>query len=579
MNQSTSGVLHPPHPVNGGKGVLSLFFGAAILPPLHALLLVPIDHQPWSEMAALMWIGAVLWVIPFMLLLGLFGGSSMISAILGSSGTATRNIRTFFMGFLLVAPPLWTSFMTWAGVEWRYAPVVSVVISFALIPFLGKIPGRSPKLAGTLRSVGWIGFFACLFSVWNGPINNHIKYGQFGPPLVAAEQSGSVTPVSIASPDVFLISIDTLRADAILGGKMGADTPFLDQLRAEGTWAEFAWSSSNRTVPGHGGMLTGRGSLEHGIYLNNTRLDESLPRLSVKFQEGGYRTMGVVSNPLMRTLTGFEYGFDQFDDALVRENARIHVFLNTTRKKTMLGLMMPWSYYRRVIMFGMFALPKRDEPPVEELSLGGLVTKRSIDLMDEAYAEDQATFFFLHYMDPHEPYVAPEGYHGSRPGDDPIPRYLEEVDFIDDCIERVVTHARQSGRPFVLLFTSDHGEHLGEHGYWGHANTLYNQNLHVPFIVYGDGVPKGVKIDDVGLEDVAPTLLARAGLAAEGMYGRNVLDPNVEPNGVYFARDDKYYSAVVGDYKWISPVGWKDGKGRWTASGSVGRRTQPKAIR
>ena len=227
----------------------------------------------------------------------------------------------------------------------------------------------------------------------------------------------------------------------------------------------------------------------------------------------------------------------------------------------MLGLMLPRSYFRRVVLAGMYAMPKRSTPPIEDLSLGGLVTNRALSMMDQAYSSEQATFFFLHYMDPHEPYVAPEGYHGSRPGPDPLQRYLEEVEFIDDCIEKIVVRSRESGRPFVVLFTSDHGEHLGEHGFTGHANTLYNPTIHVPFILYGDGIPTDLKIDDVGLEDVAPTLLARCGLPAEEMYGRNVLDPNVEAAGTFFARDENYYAAVVGEYKWISSRGWKPGQG------------------
>ncbi len=228
--------------------------------------------------------------------------------------------------------------------------------------------------------------------------------------------------------------------------------------------------------------------------------------------------------------------------------------------------MVPWLWYKRLVFTGLFAQPNRYTPLPPEQSQGGVVTSRALQMMEQAYQHDQAYFFFLHYMDPHEPYAAPIGYYGKRGGTGFHPRYLEEVEFIDACVQQVVERCQQSGRPFVILFTSDHGEHFNEHGYIGHANTLHNPVLQVPFILYGDGIRAGQKLIDVRLDDVAPTLLARCGLSTQGMTGRDLLAPNLAAGNIHFIRDDDFYGAVIGDYKWMSPVGWKlgdDGAGNW----------------
>jgi arylsulfatase A-like enzyme len=79
----------------------------------------------------------------------------------------------------------------------------------------------------------------------------------------------------------------------------------------------------------------------------------------------------------------------------------------------------------------------------------------------------------------------------------------------------------------VVLLTSDHGEHFGEHGRLLHANSLYEELVRVPFLLAGPGVLEGPLPVTPHLEDVAPTLLAAAGLSWEGFPGRNLLAPDL----------------------------------------------------
>ena len=65
-------------------------------------------------------------------------------------------------------------------------------------------------------------------------------------------------------------------------------------------------------------------------------------------------------------------------------------------------------------------------------------------------------------------------------------------------VERLDTAARAAGRNVRVILTSHHGEEFGERGTWGHAHTLYAEQLHVPMIVSGAGLPKG-RVEDLSL--------------------------------------------------------------------------------
>lgn len=564
MNQVESSSELDASAPKGARGFFATFFGAATLATLQSVLLPPVEHQPWAEQMVLLWVGALIWVTPLAMIITFLGDAGPLPKLFGPSRTPLRTIRSFHIGALAVTPPVWGLIHNSLGWDWISQMAMSMGLPILLLPLVALIPAKGAGYAKISTGLGVLGLVAGVVAIFLGPVSNWINYGQYEKLTIRPMERDFIVNASSQTPDVILLSVDTLRADAVLPGEFGARTPFLDSLRAEGTWADYALSSCNRTVPGHAGMLSGRGSMWHGLHINNMQLPEELPNISVEFQKGGYRTMGLISNALMRTMTGFERGYDDFDDAIVRDTAMVQVFLIAAERYSLLSYLLPRQKYRRLIMVGMFALHGRHTAQPEELSVGGQVTSRGLHLMDQAYEHDQAYFFFLHYMDPHEPYSPPIGFHGARGKDDPHNRYLEEVEFIDSCVEKVVTRCRESGRPFVILFTSDHGEHFGEEflgkEYWGHANTLYNENLKVPFILYGDGIPKDKKVDFVGLRDVAPTLLSRAGLPSPDMRGHSVLDPEWpfmdKQSMKHYSRDEHYYSFILGEYKWVSPYDW-----------------------
>ncbi|MCA9494922.1 MAG: sulfatase-like hydrolase/transferase, partial [Myxococcales bacterium] len=122
--------------------------------------------------------------------------------------------------------------------------------------------------------------------------------------------------------------------------------------------------------------------------------------------------------------------------------------------------------------------------------------------------------------------------------DHQVAQYDEEIAWVDAMLEEMVETWRASGRELIVVVTADHGEELGERGSWGHGHTLYREQLHVPLIVSGPGIPAARLADRIGTEDVAPTIAALAGVPFGAADGRQRADQILHgtPPGAVSAR-------------------------------------------
>jgi arylsulfatase A-like enzyme len=303
-------------------------------------------------------------------------------------------------------------------------------------------------------------------------------------------------------PDVVLVSIDTLRADHLGSYGYGRPTsPFLDALAARGTRFAAARSASPWTLPAHTTMLTGLLPSTHRVVEDDLRLADDMPLLQEQLRAAGYATAGVVSTLYVSTVYGFQRGFDHFED------------------------------------FGIHG---------EKQNLQNEVVAE--DVVDHALAwlrtqaPGKPVFLFLHLYDVHYQYAPPPPYdtrfdrapqegdaryknyhfHGKKKGRldaaqmaHQVAQYDEEIAYVDDQLRRLADAT--ASRPARWIVTSDHGEEFGERGSWGHAHTLYQEQLHVPLIVAGPGIAAGqVVAEPVGTQDLAPTVAAWVGGALPG---------------------------------------------------------------
>lgn len=333
------------------------------------------------------------------------------------------------------------------------------------------------------------------------------------------------------APNVLLLILDTVRAQSLsLYGASNPTTPRLDAFAKSAVVFDWAISTAPWTVPSHASMLTGR--YPHELTIDwLTPLDDTTTTLAQVLARHGYLTGGFVANYMMSTKVGLARGFQHYQE--YRVSAR-QLFLSSA----MLRRLAYWPRLRAVL--GRYDTVNRKRAP--------LANDELLSWLDER--KDSRPFFaFVNYMDAHEVYLPPAPFRGRFGPDtarrNEMTRYglgglgfrlgkaamtpaqvLAEKNAYEESIASLDHHvgalfdsleARGVLENTVVIVTSDHGEHFGEHRKWEHANTLYPQLLHVPLVIRAPGrAPAGTRVREfVSLRDVAATVLAMGPGTAE----------------------------------------------------------------
>jgi arylsulfatase A-like enzyme/Tfp pilus assembly protein PilF len=321
--------------------------------------------------------------------------------------------------------------------------------------------------------------------------------------LLSCRQASPLRFAPRPSPNVLLVSIDTLRADHLgcYGAKTG--TPTLDTLAASGVLFERAVSHVPLTLPSHASLFTGVYPMAHGIRDNGAfRLSASHRTLAALFREQGYRTGAFVASFPLDSRFGLDQGFQVYDDV----NGE-----------------------------GSFYDVKIAERPADE------VLNPAAEWIEGTGGE--RFFAFVHLYDPHSPYEPPAAFAARFASD----LYTGEVAYVDDALGRFLARLTAAGRMdnTLVLVTADHGEGLGEHGEKTHGMFAYDSTLRVPLIFHWkDALPEGLRVPArVRLVDVAPTLLSLAGLPSFSEFqGETLVD--VIAGREKAADRDSYFEAL-----------------------------------
>lgn len=340
-------------------------------------------------------------------------------------------------------------------------------------------------------------------------------------------------------PLVLLLTADTLRADRVGAYGSGLDlTPHLDALAEESVVFERAYAAAPLTLPSLVALLASRHPEELGVEGNGRLRRANVPTLATLLQAAGWRTGAVVSHEDLRREVGLQPGFEVYDDELPQlEAAR--------------------------------PLPER---------VARDTTDAALRVLDQLQGEGGGgILLWVHYRDPHGPYLPPESYrrrylareqagpHGSQQLPvgrqdrvlGAIPRYQRvgnrrdvafyragyagEIRYMDEEIGRLLAGLRERGLydPALIVFAADHGEALGEGRLWfAHGELLLDAVVHVPLMVRLPGVATSRRSDLVSLLDVLPTVLAQLGLEPpDELRGRDLLAPGASEGAstVYFA--------------------------------------------
>ncbi len=292
-----------------------------------------------------------------------------------------------------------------------------------------------------------------------------------GPPAAAAAAPG---------PDVLLITVDTLRTDALgfVSGKN--ETPAIDALAREGFRFPRAISQVPITLPSHTSIHSGLLPPHHGVRDNGQQVAGAFPMLAEQLRAAGYRTAAFVSGYPLEKLFGLDRGFDLYDDHLPE---------------------------------GKQGWVERRAEDTTRAALAFLAKERPA-------GAEQPLFLWVHYYDAHDPYDPPRLF--WKPG--PRGGYDGEVAYVDNQVGKLAAgfRAKAGAAGLLTVLTADHGEGLGEHRENTHGYFVYDSTMVVPAIFHFPGrLPPGESAAPFRLIDVAPTLLELAGApplaGADGM--------------------------------------------------------------
>lgn len=318
---------------------------------------------------------------------------------------------------------------------------------------------------------------------------------------------------SPAKSDVFLVTIDTLRADHVhCYGYAAVDTPALDALAQDGIRFSHAYTPSPITNTSHASILTGLLPSSHGVTDFAVPLSASHPTLAELLKSQSYQTGAFIGAVILDSKTlapGFDRGFDFYDN-----------------------------------------FP--EQPQTQ--SRWGRIERRGMDVVDraEAWLNQHATgphFLWIHLYDPHDPYEPPAPY--SERYKDHL--YDGEIAYADSALAHFIAYLKKIGRynNSIIVVVGDHGEGLGEHHEDTHGIFLYDATTHVPLIVkLRGGLDGGTTVEaQVRTVDIAPTILDLVGASPKPAQDGESLRP-------YFEGKDAIDRPAFGETDYPLRFGW-----------------------
>jgi len=341
-----------------------------------------------------------------------------------------------------------------------------------------------------------------------------MKAARLGLVVLAVAGIGGCDPKRPAAPqaNLLVVTLDTTRADHLSCYGYERDTsPRIAKLASEGVRFTLSYAAASTTLPSHVSLFTGAAPIAHGVVKNGLALAPGAQTLAVRLRAAGAQTAAIVSSFVLDRRFGLDQGFDHYEDDFTREGSSYQV-------DAWLGFQTKGGFDRRA----------------------NLTTDRAIHWLD---ARDASRPFFLwvHYFDPHSPYVPPEPWKSrfARPADaapsladaltrrDLVDPYDGEIAFTDDEVGRLLDHLASLGldRDTLVVVTADHGEGLGQHGVIGHEVKVYEVAVAVPVVMRWPGYLAPGRTIDAPVEsvDVLPTVLALLGIpTADTGRGRDL---------------------------------------------------------
>ncbi len=346
-------------------------------------------------------------------------------------------------------------------------------------------------------------------------------------------------------PSIILVSVDTLRPDHLGCYGYHRDTsPALDAFARESLRFEVCYAQAPTTRPSCSSIISGFLPHETQVFNNRYALPAGLTTVAELLLQSGYRTLAVVSNYVLIGGSGFEQGFEFYDDQMDEVEL-------------------------------IRGVPER---------IAEHTTNSAISLM--RLNRKDSFFMWIHYQDPHGPYTPRPPYNqmfvdsalepimldvneeesgiGGIPSYQKLPgqrdynyyvsQYDGEIRYFDEHFKRLIDALKELGLydTALIIFTADHAEGMGERDfYFAHTEFVYNNLIHVPLIVRMGRDLKGVSKDQVQILDLVPTMLDVAGIVPGTEYRGTSLLGEIPQERTIFSEMPGKYALIRDDLKLI----------------------------
>ena len=331
-------------------------------------------------------------------------------------------------------------------------------------------------------------------------------------------------------PNIILIVIDTCRFDFFDKAIEDGELNNIESLLSDGVFYRNAISPSNWTVPSHVSLFTGLYPSEHGVHETLNKKQSSSVMSEAKSYQGpwlpeelkavGYYSRGIVANPNLFKGTGFERGFDSFEnidifDSILKQRNMVKEKMISRGENGMEVLRMAENFSLKELLryishpINIIRLPelyiiyknfnkilsKSGYPSIK----GGDRISSSVNFVNHK----EPFFYFLNFMECHDPYTIERGelfageahrmlkdlsgfthisqksIRGYRE------KYKMELKNVDKYIGEITFKLKESGmyENTMIIITSDHGQDFKDANFYGHGVFLSENLIRVPLLI------------------------------------------------------------------------------------------------
>jgi len=329
--------------------------------------------------------------------------------------------------------------------------------------------------------------------------------------------------------NIVVIVMDTARQDRLSCYGYDRETsPRLTRLAESATVYLNAYSTSSWTGPGHASLFTGLHSVAHGVTQEDWNMNEDLVTFAEILTERGYRTVGVVENPMLVSDRGYAQGFSEYYESW-RTGARGSSGQAVEDFRRALDGGAPGQPF---LIFVNLIAPHSPYNSSRQFR-NSFVTRSDIGVDSNMWRQ---------YYTGRRSFSADEIRHLNE-------LYDAELLYTDYLVGEIIDElvARNLWDSTVFIVSSDHGENIGDHAHMDHVFTLFETTTKIPLIAYQPKLfPEGVTKDvPVQLTDIFPTVLEIAGIDVRDFpsHGYSLLGDGVPESREVFT--EYYYPTQV----------------------------------